>query len=225
MYQQHIPARFTFWLLIFLPLLIACSVSAPTLPTAAVPDRPSPISTSSVSAEATPLQAISPALNWLHKQPCAPPCWEGIQPGRTTPEQAKRILSQNANITGLDTATAYNGSPDHFFWNWKGEPPTTSGGAAYYYLTQPDYSRVPTQTIIGISLFFQSPLSFQDLVAAYGQPSHILVAADFSDAAGILYTFGMVYLDQGLFLMDNRTDPAIKPGIAPTSRVYHDLVI
>jgi len=217
MHHYHFRTRFAFWLLVFLPFLEACSVSAPTAPTAAL-DQSSPAPPSSVSTQSTPRQAASPALNWLQKQPCAPPCWEGIQPGQTTPEQAKLLLSQNPNITGLDTATAYNGTPDHFFWNWKADANTANGGIAYYYLTRPENTTVPTQTITAISLFFQPPLSFQDLIAVYGEPSHIMVAAHFDAAAGILYTFGVVYLNQGLFLMDDRPNPQVKPVLESTTK-------
>ncbi len=132
--------------------------------------------------------------NWLEDPPCRPPCWERIIPGQTTQQEALTILRQHPLVTGLEIydavipALADEGEAN---WRWRGA--TSGGGSVAYHIDS---------TVYRISVGNPSKLlTFQDIITAYGEPSHVSAAAvPSTDGNDTVYRLDFVYLSQGFAL-------------------------
>ena len=160
---------------------------------------------------------ISPDYNpWLHKQPCAPPCWEGITPGVTTAEEAEELLLKNPLFSDAEVYI-YQPSPQDSAveGKWRG---TDMGRVGANF----DAS-ASVHTIKWIGVRFPTDITIKDIVNAYGNPSHIMVSAgnegpDIDDQ--IYYSIQVYYIQLGFsFAPKYGIEPSVPPSISPETTV------
>lgn len=140
-------------------------------------------------------------LTWFHNEPCLPPCWEGITPDETNAQTAVEILKQSKfanNVrVGVPSVVPDLGS---ITWKWDGE---TQGGKIYF------HAQSPAQTIYSIEVDYPIPVTFQQAMQAYGEPTHIIAVRnkDIIVMTGqntpspyeiVTYNIELIYLDRGL---------------------------
>jgi hypothetical protein len=179
------------------------AATAQPLPTA----EPSPVPTAPPAA-----QTPSLADRWLIGLPCQAPCWEQIVPGTTTLTEAQQHLSQQELIRNIQQAPGRNNDPALIGWNWEDSP--IGRGSLIYYENKPPFSNPPLNTVLNVSLVFDRPVTLREVIAAYGEPSHVQLAADYSSAAGLMYYFSVVYLERGFLLERTTTDFAQRPHLS-----------
>lgn len=117
---------------------------------------------------------------WLRKQPCAPPCWEGITPGITHYKDALAQLKQNQWFEKVEFHL-----PDSITWNWRG---IIGGGRL-------EFDAWATSPVIQ-SIVIGSPqkISFKDVVAALGNPDYVTVTADTGEHEDGIWYGPLLYL-------------------------------
>jgi hypothetical protein len=209
-----------FWFSILLLVLLAnCSSSTTTIPTISntaptsearetiTLPAPTPVLTSTVAQK-----DVSIVLQWLEKRPCQAPCWEQLTPGMSKLADADARLSQLQYIDNLQKQPEYNQNPGIIAWRWKHH--AQSGGSIEYYTKKPPFANPPLDVILRINLGMDRPLTFQEVIAAYGEPSHILLAAEHNVHLGLIYHFSVVYLDQGFLLEPYASDYRRKPVVS-----------
>lgn len=151
-----------------------------------------PIPNASIIANKTP-QAITLEdykQLWFQGDPCALPCWEGITPKKTKLEEALYVLNQHPFITDL---LHYDNGSIGFSLSVHDR-----GYSGFL-----DYQEEPPYTIQAIRLN-PSSLTLGEIVAAYGEPSYVLVSTgylllqpDLSNGSK-RYGIGVVYSELGL---------------------------
>lgn len=178
-------------------VLAGCHVAEQrTLPSAA------PTPTRRASAAPTPKRVqwedVAAAVqNWLNGIPCRPPCWEGIVPGQTTISQTVAIVNQLPFVTDLEihdaTTTSSFAGMDRGVLSFNGSRDQIWGSVSYYL----------SSTVYLIEVHYPSLLlAFQDVIDAYGEPSHVLAGAD-PDGGNddTVYNLEIVYIPQGFALV------------------------
>lgn len=157
--------------------------------------------------EPLPYEVKEMMYNWLDHPPCLPPCWDGMTPGQTTKREALARLRQHPLVTDLEIfeGETPDGKEDGTaYWRWKG---TTHEGGEVSYLDSTVYE-------IGISNPSQL-LTFQDVIDAYGEPSHVKASAyPSSDGSHTVYRLDFVYLSQGFALNWSKSNVR-KPQFGP----------
>lgn len=222
--SPYIPVR-RWWLFVVLLLLLAsCSSTKATVPitssTSDIPEVRETTSTPDPTQTITPTsakEAISMKLQWLEKQPCQAPCWELLTPGISTIAEADARLSQLDYIENLKKAPEYNQNPGFIAWQLKGD--AQSGGSIEYYTKKPPFADPPLDVVLRITLVLDRPLTLQEAITSYGEPSHIQLAAEHSVHFGIIYYFSVVYLEQGFSLQPYASDSRGKPTLSPDTQL------
>jgi hypothetical protein len=104
---------------------------------------------------------------WLMGIPCRPPCWEGITPGTTLPDEAVMLLKQNPLFSNVQQNES--GAHGEIIWNLRDG---TRGGQLWYNI-------VGAQEIVYlIDPNLTVDFSLKDILAQYGEPSHVIAAAE-----------------------------------------------
>jgi hypothetical protein len=122
---------------------------------------------------------ISPTLSppsddwpsrWLRGIPCRPPCWEGITPGQTTSAEAADILQQSPIVTDIEIASVplY---PETGLIQWEWVSTGEDGGGALF------DSQTPSSPIYLIYPDLPMWFTFDDVIRAYGEPTHVVARA------------------------------------------------
>lgn len=147
------------------------------------------IALSVFSACSTPPATLTPdwETRWLKKVPCAPPCWEGITPGKTTAMEALQKLQTNPLIASAELMPKYGAVT----WKWQnGE----DGGALSFHDTS-------SQVIDRINPYLPS-VRLNDVIRSYGEPSHIqaYAAPGVDIGSGIYYDLNLIYDSKGIVL-------------------------
>jgi hypothetical protein len=140
-------------------------------------------------------------IRWLNGVPCRPPCWEGITPGTTTYTEAFRLLLDNKFVD----PDQVDGSPaaDRIEWTWVDQKYggwlSTSGVTVSWLLVE-----LPHEVLL------------RDVVAAYGEPSHIAASWHFGVDSSA-YSLAFVWESAG-FALDSgiayQKAPALGPDLA-----------
>jgi hypothetical protein len=172
-------------------------------------------------------QPITPAFRqrWLAGQPCAPPCWEGIIPGKTRLREAVEILNRHLFVGAIEEHTLMEPG---VAWRWNG---STEGygllGSSRRDLEDVAHLPASEDSIVSqIVVAFPQSFSLSEIRAAYGDPSHVVPYVGYGGGPGsggsIFYEFTVVYLEQGFFLQTKRElyrPPTIDPQMALSSSV------
>lgn len=170
-------------------------ISCASYPNALVPTLTNPPNAiASATVPTKPPPPVDWPSRWLKGIPCRPPCWEGITPGKTTPAEAVEILRSSPLVANAKMATdPLLSSLGYVIWDWVGG---RAGGEANY------STQALTQTLYIIGPYLSTSFRFQDVIQAYGEPSHILATAAHGPdiGSGISYYLQLVYLPQGFAL-------------------------
>lgn len=104
---------------------------------------------------------------WLMGVPCRPPCWEGITPATTTPEEAVVLLKQNPLFSNVQNKAA--DSYGQISWDLRDG---TRGGRIWYNIAGAQ------EILYLIDPNLTTPFILKDIIAQYGEPSHVIAAAE-----------------------------------------------
>jgi hypothetical protein len=140
-----------------------------------------------------PLNATDFYNPWLRGDPCAPPCWEGITPNETRLEHALELLNQHQFVKEIgidvneDVTISFTSDSDSY-----------EGTLSY--------QKEPPYTIERINLYLP-PVQLGELIAAYGEPSYVLVSTQSAPmpeggpgSDPRIYHFGVVYPERGFLI-------------------------
>ena len=138
-------------LLVLFGILHAHSSFAPVLPGPAALVLPGPA-----------VPNLSFTERWLRGVPCAPPCWEGITPGKTTADQAYAIIkqlpeAQDVEYKKLALVDCYG----TLHWTWR----TTSSSGVI---------GIVGDTVSWIDPGLPATYRIADVIARYGPPNSAL---------------------------------------------------
>lgn len=161
--------------------LIACAQPHSTVP---------PLVTATRSIPITPTSSTW-MTRWLGGAPCAPPCWEGITPGVTTMTEAAEILKKNPLIIDTQVITDDTFRYGDLRWKWSDG---TVGGRGI------SYAKTSQHIIIFIQPSYPTRFRFHDVIAVYGEPSHVMASAGYPPDFGspIGYSLLIFYKNKGL---------------------------
>jgi hypothetical protein len=136
---------------------------------------------------------------WLQSSAiCRAPCWEGITPGQTTVAQAYSLLSQNP-LTQSTTIFTSPSALDTSEIDWQWRDGAVGGRMFYSVQSSPHIIHV-------IQVNYPNTFALQDVIAAYGNPSHIIATKHIGGFPGesgpsdVDYSIWVVYLEKGLLL-------------------------
>jgi hypothetical protein len=105
--------------------------------------------------------------SWLMDVPCRAPCWEGITPSKTTVTETLQLLAHNLQVGTLSYFQSDKDTYDEVFWSrWK----NNAGGGRIV------YDRI-TSMVSRVSLSFPHDFTLEEVIQAYGEPSHVLALA------------------------------------------------
>jgi hypothetical protein len=138
---------------------------------------------------------------WLADTACRLPCWEGITPGTSTSAETLDRLKQ-LPFVGQASATQAAPTMGVIRWTWKGSQ--EESGLAYYVIE----SSGSDQPILSLNIKPSQPIPLREIVAQYGEPSHILAGfipqPTLMNQSGYLltlyfkkYNFQAIWLAQG----------------------------
>jgi len=193
--------------------LVACGAPTSTIPTPETLVYPTPFPKTA--------QTITPDVRtrWLAGQPCAPPCWEGITPGKTRVDEAVALLNRHPMVTHIEIYRPLLGGDGRVSWRWNGVD-AGSGLIGFPQVDPQDAHDVQDATnpiVSWVDVGFSHPFSLAEIRAAYGDPSHVVPLAaragltDGQSGSMSYYEFTVVYLDHGFLLQTERElyDPLV----------------
>ncbi|NUM48452.1 MAG: hypothetical protein HUU38_27415 [Anaerolineales bacterium] len=155
-------------------------------------------------ANTSPLTEELLRERWLNGQPCQPPCWEGIIPGKTTAIEAMSILEKNNIISSL-SITDDPGSgvqSGHVEWEIILDDTKPYKGEALFDLDSPN------QFIFAIRPGFPNT-TLEELIQKLGTPTHIL--ADYyqpPDAENHFWELNVIWMEKGISFTTGGKEPA-----------------
>ena len=139
-----------------------------------------------------PTPASDWASRWLRGTPCSPPCWEDITPGQTTVTETIALFQDNPLITRpVVMISELTPKLGYVFWDWFDNRP--GGGAEFNALSS-------VRVIYAISPNFYRSVELQDVIAAYGEPTHIHAQAERNPDNTISYSLRILYRTRGILL-------------------------
>jgi hypothetical protein len=167
------------------------TVETPTVVTVKIEPTPSTVATNQIQN------------NWIKAIPCRAPCWENITPGKTTPEEAQKLLKSNPAISNIQIEDPkFGNKPVAIYWTLV-ESPQIRGLLSYHIASPQPYVELIKPAV--------TPYKLKDVLALYGEPSHIIVmdkTNELGRATG-QYKIYLIYLNQGLLLSNPSTEISI----------------
>jgi len=162
------------------------------------------------------LQAITTDIqrHWLIQSPCAPPCWEGITPGKTQLQEAISILNKHPLITNIEF---YKLSQHDTRVNWTWNHPELGGGSL-------GFSQDSSDPIIEwINVDYPQSFTLAEIRDVYGDPSHVIpfagvAALSHTNRSSMIFDLTIIYLDHG-FAVRTERELNLIPSIRETMRV------
>ena len=163
-------------------------------------------------------------LRYLDRQPsvvltdaiCEPPCWHGIQPGKTNVTQVFDILDgmesvNQATIAGED---GQDGWPVEIFWAFQ-RPAEDSTGSVFF----------KDRQVTAISILTVNSLSLEDLFEKYGQPEQYWAEIGYGENREyldvvLLFPTRSLLADVVIDIADGASQVEIKP-TTPVFRVTY----
>ncbi len=130
--------------------------------------------------------------NWLKGIPCKPPCWEGITPGVTSMEETVKILKQSSLITSAKLTVSVR---EDFATSIEWEKEDSVIGWAIY-----DERISPQKAIFVMIPNNNMRFKMSEVIAAYGEPSHVRSYVGRVENYPPTYFLSIVYLNQGFQL-------------------------
>lgn len=106
---------------------------------------------------------------WLVGRPCAPPCWEGITPGKTSGEEALQLLNKMAFVRDVKFDRLIGQSDrGQIQWDLKNGFP---GGMIVFDTTQSG------EPVTGIQITYSETFKLSEIIDRFGEPTYVIAAA------------------------------------------------
>jgi hypothetical protein len=204
--------------------LVACGAATPAVLPSLIPIH-TPLSTPTplFLLPTPPPKTVQPVTDlsrrWLYRRSCAPPCWEGITPGKISVMAAVEILNRHPFVTQIDFGSIPSEEDGLLIWKWMG---SEHGGGI---LKFPQHIESPMVAWMAIS-FPDKTYRLSDIIAVYGEPSYVVPSFVDTNTAHfgrtIYYDLRLIYLTQGFYLETERdlfAPPQIAPGMEVAARV------
>lgn len=131
---------------------------------------------------------------WLDDKACIQPCWQNIQPGQTTIDEAIKKLNLIPEIIYIEQNTS--GSSGVVYWDVVSKEDSWVNGQIFY--------STDTQKIEEISYQTKGSISVQDVFENIGEPSHIYVDVSAchteEECPYYGYSIHLSYINEGIML-------------------------
>lgn len=102
----------------------------------------------------------------ITRNSCSPPCWLGIDPGKTTRDEATKLLASIPDVNESSIENTSTVEPnDSVKWSWNSEAADFSGRI---------FSQGDLSTLITIAPK-EKMLQFKDVIYKLGEPERILI--------------------------------------------------
>jgi len=197
--------------------LAAATVTRPTSVTSVVSSTP-PLTTAPTraTASATPIISSTPSIiftptpialkdwkqRWLKGIPCRAPCWENITPGKTTLQEAIKLLEANPAVRPGSIAVIPKPEgtnvPERGSLSWKWIDDNIQLSIIRF-----NYENTQIVLEIGLNAF---EFKLGDIIQAYGEPTHVI-----ADKQMGIPNLGIVWFSQGIGvgLIPNKGEPIL----------------
>lgn len=147
--------------------------------------------------------------HWLNKLPCEAPCWENITPGKTSAEEAKKIIKEIPYSRDVIVDPDFVSGIGVIEWKFD-----NNLGSLYF----------DNDVASNIVYMIKPPFhlyKLSDVQSEYGEPSHVIAAAGkpADIDAGPVFSLQVVFFDYGI-LLSTINDPNTKPELTPSTLVY-----
>lgn len=145
----------------------------------------------------TSTNSADPKVRWLAGEPCAPPCWENVQPGITRSEEVGDLLKAVPSIDQTSLQVMKN--PDIGFggvaWKFSTTAPYWEGTISYF----GDDDSVSTIKLI------IPDLCLNEIIHTYGEPTYLLSPEAYKD----LGVVNLLWRDQGFTYQAETKKPMV----------------
>jgi hypothetical protein len=170
-------------------LLAACG-PAEYLPRLEPPLHPSGTVPAWEPVSARPAATERPAENsLLSGEPCAPPCWQALEPGLTSAEEVRVFLDSSPYVADWQAQTLANGD---VVYRWRWAPPTAA--------LSPNEMRTRAGLLLSITLRPDAPLVLQQVIGAFGAPERVDLRAEPAEGDPTGRALDLYYPQRGLRL-------------------------
>jgi hypothetical protein len=147
---------------------------------------------------ATPILSdslTSLSQDWLSDATCRPPCWKGIVPGKTTADEAAAILKKIPFVAPetIKMGVSSLSSEGELNWGWRGRNVGLDGRAFFD-------GNTSNQPIHSLELLLPEKVFLRDVIAAYGEPTHLEARAAYDPSGRITSWLRVLYVNQGFGL-------------------------
>jgi hypothetical protein len=196
--QRH---SFILYLVVLtLVFLVAC-----TTPTMNDANTPMPIASGDSTITETQATPTVTPLQWWSDPTCHPPCWAGVTPGETTPENAVTVLDRNAFFNSVsvmtDNAGELAGEIEAKFSYLEGNAIQRTGARFFY---------IPTNQnpVYAIRSNFPS-IDLEEAIQYLGSPTHVLAfLQENSESIGNeRWEVRVLWLNQGVEIISTGYQP------------------
>ena len=109
-------------------------------------------------------QVDSAKERWVNQVPCSAPCWEGIEPGKTLPDDVITLLTDSDLVDSYGEGPGRLGRVTVIEWTTKDDGSSWNGIIAY------SDKEIPITTI----LINTPDLCLAEIISVYGEPSYLL---------------------------------------------------
>ena len=204
------------WLMRFLQIsILVALILCGCRPTSEESIQTSPI----FLPDGTAVSSANHVKEWLTGQPCKPPCFLGITPGLSPPEEVLSLLRKNPNVTEINDSYSDAKSIDtltNLRWRWSSSPSPIKG----HWDGTIDFDNTSHRPFyIGVS--FPEELTLKQAIEAYGEPSHVFAGTFHGVDTPTVpeYDLQLIWLEQG-FALGWRYG-LTKPIISPEASSYY----
>lgn len=192
-------------------------ISAKKAPQATIlapfPVTPS-LKTEQLTISARPIPSSGWEKRWLQSIPCKPPCWEGITPGVSKEDEVRKLISSNLLISSAEVSMLPKEPYKTVTWYWVDG---SFGGELRYTKQTSNDDGVITY----IHPSYPIPISFKEVIAAFGEPDTVIARAMDEGLPNLTLTFRVIYRKFGLILTHNSVDK--KPEIS-ANMVFQEVI-
>jgi hypothetical protein len=171
--------------LIFVTTVCGCDFKENGKPFSPTPISPTPttLRINGPRPTATPASVIGDG-GLLSGEPCSPPCFWGIEPGKTTQAEVLEILTSKGIIDTCETIDQYQFAIDKGIGGWWACPSSTSI----------EFWKV-TGVVSAVEFEITPSIELQEIVAKYGFPDAVLIvnvgSTDYPSLWAVIYYFDL----------------------------------
>jgi hypothetical protein len=152
--------------------------------------------------------------DWLQGIPCHPPCWQGITPGQTLASDAKGTLQKKHSISNMEVLTTTRHGVLEGAIYWELDASQGEGGTISF--------KGDPSTVQKILVDPDGPLTLQNVIDVYGQPSHVhATATPCVDHDCTVYWLDILFVEHGFALSVETIPKGTSPDFGPDWRNFY----